>query len=363
MKTPYQTTSAARTRRLNSHPRERSRVAFPESPHPRIPKCPRAFTLVELLVVITIIGVLIALLLPAVQAAREAARRAQCANNFHQVSVALHNYAEKIGAFPPGYMHYGWSSDAVDCGPIPFPGGSNAGTGPNGPMYAGAGWFAFILPQMEQQAVWNMFDFSVAAWNRPNFTAAGNIFPTILCPSDAGNDELINYTNTGTNGVLPEEDVGQTNIAGVADTLNWTCSEGSWAKTFGRNDGMFGGRGCCRVADVADGLSHTIMLIEVTGGGPGSHKGFSWVGQAMIDMEHGINSDTTLPGGGELSDPSGGTIWQSRLAGPSSWHPGGCNCALGDGSAHFLYEDIDQSVLEALTTRAGGEVISANAAF
>lgn len=317
------------------------------------PLAPRGFTLVELLVVITIIGILIALLLPAVQAAREAARRAQCANNFHQVAVALHNYEANVGCFPPGYMAWGQSSH-VDCGPIP------AG-GPT--QYYGPGWIAFITPQMEQQAIWDMFDFSKRSYERPNFTAAGLVIPTLLCPDDEGNKDLIAFTTAGgQNGDDPDEDVGQTNIAGVSDTTDYTCDD-VWALTFGKNDGMFGGRGCCKIADVKDGLSHTLMLLEVTGGGPRTFKGFSWVGQSIVDVLDGINGVNTLPGGGVLADESGSIIWGSRLAGPSSWHPGGCNTALGDASVQFLSEDIDQSILNALTTRAGGEIIDGNAAF
>ncbi len=359
------TTGDASRRRPTIFPRERSRGAFPDSPDPRSGSLAAkaagpvvaAFTLVELLVVITIIGILIALLLPAAQAAREAARRVHCANNFHQVAIALHGYEEKIGAFPPGYMSYGKSTDE-GCGPYPFPGGYNAG----GYKYSGPNWIAFILPFMEQQAIWEMYDPTVPMWERPNFTASGHILPTLLCPSDPGSKELANYTGMGQNGELPEEDVGQTNIVGVSDTLDFTCDD-IWARTFGKNDGMFGGRGCCKITDVKDGLSHTLMLIEVTSGGPGTHKGFTWPGQAMVDMLDGINGVHTLPGGGELADPSSGTIWQSRLSGPSSWHPGGCNAALGDASTQFLSEDIDQAVLNALTTRAGGEIIDANAAF
>src|SRR5574338_477374 len=104
----------------------------------------RAFTLIELLVVIAIIGVLIALLLPAVQAAREAARRASCLNNLKQIGLAMHNYQDAVGAFPPGYL-----SLTVNDQP------NGAELGP------GWSWGAFILPQMEQAAVYNAINFSL----------------------------------------------------------------------------------------------------------------------------------------------------------------------------------------------------------
>ena len=123
------------------------------------------FTLIELLVVIAIIAVLISLLLPAVQAAREAARRAQCLNNLKQIGLAIHNYHDVIGAFPPGYLSR--------LGPD----GDN--TGP------GWGWAAMILPQIEQGPIFNAINFGLAIESPANQTARLTKIATFICPTDS----------------------------------------------------------------------------------------------------------------------------------------------------------------------------------
>jgi prepilin-type N-terminal cleavage/methylation domain-containing protein/prepilin-type processing-associated H-X9-DG protein len=302
----------------------------------------RGFTLVELLVVITIIGILIALLLPAVQAAREAARRAHCANNFKQTALALLNFESIKGAFPPGSMTWDNSSGDPECGKPVSPFTSTS---------AGPGWAAYIGPQLELGSIWDGFDWSKDSRYPPNFPLSANRISSYLCPDDAGNAELANYTGLGQNGPDPGDDSAQTNIAGVSDPIEWTCGQNKlFPKQFPTIKGMFGNRSGCKVADVTDGMSHTLMLAEVTGGGPGSRRGFFWIAQDLVDTAGGVNNAYTLPGGCPPAN------YSFRSNGPSSWHPGGCNCALGDGSAQFLSQDIVQSILAALTTRAGGEV-------
>src|SRR5438067_12295540 len=131
----------------------------------------RGFTLVELLVVIAIIGVLVALLLPAVQAAREAARRTQCINNLKQIGIALHTYHDSLRVFPPSYLI--------------FPGGSPA-MGPPDPDSgdAGPGWTALmlILPQIEQGNLYQSFDLNAPSWSPKNATPAQRSVKTYLCP-------------------------------------------------------------------------------------------------------------------------------------------------------------------------------------
>ncbi len=314
-------------------------------------KCrPAAFTLVELLVVITIIGILIALLLPAVQAAREVARQTQCSNNLHQISLAIHNYEMQNGAYPPGSTNYGWVDVAQnpDCGPLP-PGTIG--------MHNGLGWAAVLLTQMEQAGIYEQFDFTKTTYQLPNFTYISIDIPLYRCPSDNDSRELIATTGYLQTGPHPDEDAAQMNYAAVSDSLDWTCDkDGLWAKIFGKTNGMWGSIYSCRPKDVSDGLSHTLMLIEVTGGGAGSHRGFSWCGQGQVDTYEGINGPHTLPGG-LTPDNSGSQPYGARFSGPSSWHPDGCHAALGDASVHFLSENIDAAVLAALTTRAGGEVI------
>ena len=135
----------------------------------------RGFTLVELLVVITIIGILIALLLPAVQAAREAARRMQCSNNLKQIGLALHNYHTAIGCFPPGYIS-AYTAPGYDAS-----GGYN--TGDTGP---GWGWGAMILPYLEQGNVWSQIHFNLDIKDPNNAASEPTSLPVFLCPSDGG---------------------------------------------------------------------------------------------------------------------------------------------------------------------------------
>jgi prepilin-type N-terminal cleavage/methylation domain-containing protein len=300
------------------------------------------FTLVELLVVITIIAILIALLLPAVQAAREAARRAACANNFKQTALALLNFETMNGAFPPGSMTWDNSGGDPTCGaPVP----------PFTLNSAGPGWGAYIGPQIELGTVWDKFDWSKDSRYRPNFTLSAIRIRTYLCPDDVGNTELAGYTGLDQNGPDPNDDSAQTNIAGVSDPTDWTCGQNKlFPKQFPMIRGMFGNRSRCKARDVTDGLSRTLMLAEVTGGGPGSRRGFFWIAQDLVATSNGINNTFTLPGGCTSAN------YSFRANGPSSWHPGGCNAGLGDGSAQFLSQDIAPSVLAALTTRAGGEL-------
>ncbi len=300
----------------------------------------------ELLVVITIIGILIALLLPAVQSAREAARRLACANNFKQVGVAMHNYHSTHGCFPPGSIL--WRGDTnPKCGPDPA----------QPAMYVGWGWGAFLLPYLEQQAVYDAFDFSAntSIYHPVNFPATAHRIGAYLCPSDPQGGELVFFTNYGHNGPLDEEDCRQTNMAGIADSRDWTCN--NWYPThFTKADGVMAERKGCRIADITDGTSNTLVIGEVTGAGRGLHQGFAWIVLDQIDTYDGVNSYHTVPGGGQWDPVFGGT--GIRPMGPSSFHPGGCHFTMADGSVQFLSENITQNVLAALTTRADGEPIS-----
>ena len=148
---------------------------------------PKGFTLIELLVVISIIGVLIALLLPAVQSAREAARRAQCVNNLKQIGVALFNYENGVGAFPPGYIDYQ----------------NNPNNTPDLDMGTGWGWAAMSLPNLEQQPLYNAINFSLGITHVSNSTGVLTNLTVFQCPSDGYNPQpCILYDSTFTNPIV-----------------------------------------------------------------------------------------------------------------------------------------------------------------
>jgi prepilin-type N-terminal cleavage/methylation domain-containing protein len=297
-----------------------------------------AFTLVELLVVIAIIGVLVALLLPAIQAAREAARRNQCLGNFKQVATAFHNYDSAHGSFPAGGESWGGKFSCSN------PGGLK--------QRLGWGWGAFVLPYLEQQTLYEKLDLKTEWYGTgPSFAAAATFLDVYLCPSDAQGKELVDCCTPGQNGGLPEEDVARSNMAGIADTVDFTCGEGhSYPRLDG--DGMlFNYRGV-KLAEVTDGTSNTLLLGEVAGFGQGTNRGFFWAANGVLHTANGINTSLyLLSSGPDLIDRSG--PWNLNTASFASFHPSGCHFALADGSAHFISETLDSEILRALTTRSG----------
>ncbi len=306
----------------------------------------RGFTLVELLVVIAIIGVLVALLLPAVQAAREAARRSQCTNNFHQVGVALHNYHASKNHFPPGQR-----SDIINSSHKP-------------------GWGALILPYMEQNTVAQLDRLDKPLVN-PLWPGGGYEIPTYLCPSEGRDTTWVECCSGLQLGGAPAEDFRESNMAAVADSRSAFESH-----TWGRLDGNgiminmheYGAK------EVTDGLSNTAIVGETTNGwGTAGEGGGAWIGQMWIawnlqDMHQGINGPQSLPGGRDTTidpfDGDGGNRHTEYFleAGFSSYHVGGANFLSADGSVRFLQQDSDQCLAESLATRAGDEIISGETA-
>jgi len=298
------------------------------------------FTLVELLVVIAIIAILIALLLPAVQAAREAARRTQCNNNFKQIGIALHNYHSALGTFPVGeiYVHNQQNPLGRD-------------------QYYGKGWGIRILPYIEQVELGNLYSvengiFGVYGPNQVDLML--NRIEQYMCPSDP-QDELMFIGSTAN--VYLNCPTGicayQTNVGGVADaTSRWKPGDGLYQCITVIGNGMLYNLLPVKIRDVYDGTSNTLMVGEITGDEPGSHRGPNWTHFNVFSTFNGINGPATIPGEG----------FYQRIEEPcfSSYHPGGAHFLRVDGSVHFESENIDQAVLAALTTRAGGEVISSN---
>jgi prepilin-type N-terminal cleavage/methylation domain-containing protein len=316
-------------RRAGDH---RSRLSHP----PR-----HAFTLVELLVVITIIGILISLLLPAVQSAREAARRTQCSNNLRQVALALHNYHQTHATLP-------FATPFDNQAPIAKPGGT---------------WVAMILPQLEQQALYNQFDFGKPMADPANAAAVKVPVSLLVCPSDPAASEPILQDRDNLSGTNPMQSLGMWYSASIGPTQPDSCPFCPLPKPSyccqGNNYGSSGPNGNSvgvfgryplgyRFAEITDGLSNTLMLGETL------------PSQCVYICAYCINfpvSSTSIPlNTFETCDRRGGIHY--RACGFKSRHAGGAFFALCDGSVRFLSETIDYQLYNELGTRAGREVVT-----
>ncbi len=324
----------------------------------------KGFTLIELLVVIAIIAILIALLLPAVQQAREAARRTECKNNLEQIGLAMHNYHDVYNMFPLGA-----------CAKPNTPGPPGFG------IDISIGAFASILPFMEQSNVKNLYVDEVT-WESQTPAVAQTKIKPYLCPSSTGVD-------VDTNPVLASYPVG-TQIAAIHYLLSKGATQG-WCLTpaTDRNIGMFGLNLRTRFRDIKDGSSNTLCVGEGT-------TGANWDVAAGTDPNVVVTTNGRVQQGWIVPQPNplaiqglsgyttggnyGTTVWKmnknpvvetvyddSDLGNCNSAgdftsnfrsdHVGGSQFLLGDGSGTFISENIDQGVYNALGTRNNGEVV------
>jgi prepilin-type N-terminal cleavage/methylation domain-containing protein/prepilin-type processing-associated H-X9-DG protein len=338
----------------------------------------RGFTLIELLVVISIIGVLIALLLPAVQAAREAARRSSCVNNLKQIGVALHNYADALGGLPPGYVSAvnPTVTDACDQD------AENMRGVDLGPGWA---WGSMILGQMEQQPLFNSINFSLSVAFAANNTCSTTTLAVYLCPSDGGAPALVpvfkdppDPAQPGTfSGKAVADTIARGNYVGMfgLGEICAACSASSQPNigSIGSASGLFYRNSRTSFADIVDGTSQTIAI------GERSHN-LSYVTWTARSIDGWLGKTSTIEGGTDQFNPSPEECW-TQVLGPAgledgprtpndlmahvedywSRHPGGVNFLFADGSVHFLKSSINPNPWRALATRAGNEAISADA--
>jgi prepilin-type N-terminal cleavage/methylation domain-containing protein/prepilin-type processing-associated H-X9-DG protein len=325
----------------------------------------RGFTLIELLVVIAIIAILVALLLPAVQQAREAARRAQCKNNLKQIGIALHNYHDSHRVFPPGYVDLN----------------GNPNSTPDNDLGPGWGWATFLLPGMDQGNAYDQINFNLGVGLGTNAIVSQTALPMFQCPTDGLQDAFPVYDSSFT---TPITTVAHSNYVGCNGWVE--CFSGAGGNpqpgpgadglsgTFGRAGvGIFYRNSKNSAANVKDGLSNTIFVGErssnhspstwtgaVTGGRcpawmavlppspysapPGPPYDNADFGEALIlahcNATHLPNADFPV------FDPD--TYY--------SFHTGGAQFLFGDGSVHFISSFVNGATYQYLATIAGGEV-------
>ena len=329
------------------------------------------FTLVELLVVIAIIGVLVALLLPAVQAAREAARRAHCQNNLKQLGLALHNYYSAKTHFPPAGANYGWCN------------GANSRVKQIDSVLNHHG-LLHMLPYIEGNTLYEQVDFSQATSNFLRFNsvplagdavASGNAevvskqLPVFHCPSDMG-DPLL-PAGGGHYGI------GGTSLQGAKSNYDFSVlQDSSWGCDAWRRNvtttravpdditgtppvlpvrPMFGENSDTTIAMVEDGTSHTVALMETLFDVSNGHtSAWGYRGWIMIGIDlptNGINrwNDSWV------QDPRPSQLGSAGF--PGSLHPGGLHFVMGDGSVHYVSEDMDRITQSLLSRMGDGRVV------
>jgi prepilin-type N-terminal cleavage/methylation domain-containing protein/prepilin-type processing-associated H-X9-DG protein len=302
------------------------------------------FSLIELLVVITIIGILISLLLPAVQAAREAARRIACCNNLKQMGLALHGFHLANECFPIGTALKGYPNGT------PPPKGSLS-TGPYRP-----GVFAMILPYLEQEALYQSLRMDLAIDEDVNVSLGRTIIPIYLCPSSEHVYGLEKAPHSN-----PLADPSMEFAVSDYNGLNGVNRLFTAAPSAGQlqDHGGFAERQQLRILDFVDGTSQTMDVVETVNFGRGVWiHGRPHYNQAAygIDTLSGYNNapNSVHPDGANNQGPGKGT---AGTWGISSSHPGGANTLFVDGSVRFSTDSLSAETLTALITRDGGEVV------
>ena len=278
---------------------------------------PRGFTLVELLVVIAIIGILVSLLLPAVQAAREAARRASCVNNLSQIGLASHNYEFHFESLPAGVTN--------PDGPIR-----------NEPKGLHVSWIVRLLPYLEQNVLASKFDSAAGAYAEGNAVVRAAQISSLYCPSSP---------------------VPAVNEAATASRSSYVgCHHDVEAPIDADNHGLLFLNSKVRYSEIYDGSANTILFGEALT----SRDGLGWVSGTRATLR---NTSKIEVGGPYLPAPKGALADPSENSGSlavggfGSYHPGGINVGLADGSTRFIPQSIDAGLLRLLGNRADGEIM------
>jgi len=309
----------------------------------------RAFTLVELLVVIGIIGILVALLLPAVQAARETARRSSCQNNVRQIGLALHSFVDVNKVFPAS----GWTQ-----------------AGPGNPAGKYVGWRTLALPYIEQENVRDLYDFDLNWWEGTNPTVAAVPVKIYQCPSTPTRADVLTAVahpprpaTTFANPIAPTdyEAIMGVNAASINPHLSTPLyGSGNRFSVMHRNSRN-------RMADVLDGTSSTIMVVECAArplvyrqrkASPSlaNDQGIGWADSEGPFSLDGSRADGMAEGCG----PAGGCTVAMNARNdnePYGFHVGGGNLLFVDGHVEFVGETIDLATFAALCTKHAGEVV------
>jgi prepilin-type N-terminal cleavage/methylation domain-containing protein/prepilin-type processing-associated H-X9-DG protein len=332
-----------------------------------------AFTLIELLVVIAIIAILIGLLLPAVQKVREAAARMSCTNNLKQLGIACHNYHDVNGKLPPGRKSLGTTT-----------GQRRTTTNKSDPVILNHHGLLYLLPYIEQTALYNRFNLKAATGNYvralspgsalsvPDAVASGNAalstfeIKMLLCPSDNGNK----YLPTGSVYYSPDGSGGR--IRAVKTCYDFVMDDSNlamfqfWQTSSTSTRYMFGNNSECQLVHVTDGTSNTLMMGEMTLElFNGQTSAWAYAGWVSVGIDPVGSWNRTYPARGlNIWNYNNSTSSLNNKFGrratwynPASLHTGGVNFVFGDGSVHFVRQTVDVPTLTWLCRIADGQVI------